>query len=53
MRFNTFILGTLFSVLSCSSMATDITGIWKNIDDNTGSSKAVLEIRKEANGTYT
>ncbi|MBK5647334.1 MAG: DUF2147 domain-containing protein, partial [Acinetobacter sp.] len=53
MRFNKFILGTLFSVLSCSSMAKDITGIWKNIDDKTGSSKAVLEIRKEANGTYT
>ena len=53
MRFNKFILGTLFSVLSCSSMAKDITGTWKNIDDKTGSSKAVLEIRKEANGTYT
>lgn len=34
-------------------MAQDITGIWKNIDDKTGSSKAVLEIRKESNGTYT
>ena len=53
MRFNKFILGTLFSVLSCSSMAKDISGIWKNIDDKTGSSKAVLEIRKESNGTFT
>lgn len=53
MRFKTFILGTLVSVLSCGSMAKDITGIWKNIDDKTGSSKAVLEIRKESNGTYT
>ena len=53
MRLNKFILGTLFSVLSCSSMAKDITGVWKNIDDKTGSSKAVLEIRKESNGTYT
>lgn len=34
-------------------MAKDITGIWKNIDDKTGSSKAVLEVRKESNGTYT
>ncbi|RKG38431.1 DUF2147 domain-containing protein [Acinetobacter rongchengensis] len=50
---NRFILGVLFSVLSCGSMAKDITGIWKNIDDKTGSSKAVLEVRKEANGTYT
>ncbi|WP_010113644.1 DUF2147 domain-containing protein [Acinetobacter sp. P8-3-8] len=50
---NRFILGVLFSVLSCGSMAKDITGIWKNIDDKTGSSKAVLEVRQEANGTYT
>ena len=50
---NRFILGVFFSVLSCGSMAKDITGIWKNIDDKTGSSKAVLEVRKEANGTYT
>ena len=50
---NRFILGVLFSVLSCGSMAKDITGIWKNIDDKTGSSKAVLEVRKESNGTYT
>lgn len=48
-----FILGVVFSVLSCGSMAKDITGIWKNIDDKTGSSKAVLEVRKESNGTYT
>ncbi len=46
---NRFILGVLFSVLSCGSMAKDITGIWKNIDDKTGSSKAVLEVRQEAN----
>ncbi|WP_089605795.1 DUF2147 domain-containing protein [Acinetobacter piscicola] len=50
---NRFILGVFFSVLSCGSMAKDITGIWKNIDDKTGSSKAVLEVRKESNGTYT
>ncbi|WP_299151115.1 DUF2147 domain-containing protein [uncultured Acinetobacter sp.] len=33
--------------------ANDITGLWKNIDDKTGSSKAVLEIRQESNGSYT
>jgi len=53
MRLDKFILGIFFSILSCCSFAKDITGIWKNIDDKTGSSKAVLEIRKESNGTYT
>lgn len=53
MRLNKFILSALFCSISFSSMAKDITGIWKNIDDKTGSSKAVLEIRKESNGTYT
>lgn len=53
MKLNQFILSALFCSISLSSMAKDITGIWKNIDDKTGSSKAVLEIRKESNGTYT
>lgn len=41
---------------TCSSFAfanDNITGLWKNIDDKTGSSKAILEIRQESNGTYT
>ena len=53
MKLNQFILSALFCSISLSSMAKDITGIWKNIDDKTGSSKAVLEIRKVSNGTYT
>jgi len=53
MRFNTFILGALFLIFSSNSTARDIIGVWKNIDDKTGSSKAVLEIRKDSNGTYT
>ena len=53
MRLNKFILSALFCSMSFSAMAKDITGVWKNIDDKTGSSKAVLEIRKESNGTYT
>lgn len=53
MRLNKLLFVGLFAVMSCNSMAKDITGIWKNIDDKTGSSKAILEIRKEANGTYT
>lgn len=43
----------VFSSLSSLAFAEDITGTWKNIDDKTGSSKAVLEIRQETNGTYT
>ena len=43
----------VFSSLSSLAFAQDITGTWKNIDDKTGSSKAILEIRQEANGTYT
>lgn len=48
------ILATLvFSSLSSLAFAEDITGMWKNIDDKTGSSKAILEMRQESNGTYT
>ncbi|CAB1209938.1 DUF2147 domain-containing protein [Acinetobacter bouvetii] len=43
----------VFSSLTSLAFANDITGMWKNIDDKTGSSKAILEIRQEANGTYT
>lgn len=43
----------LLSTSSSAVFAEDITGTWKNIDDKTGSSKAILEIRQESNGTYT
>ena len=43
----------LLSSFSSMLWADDITGLWKNIDDKTGSSKAVLEIRQESNGSYT
>ncbi|MGE8540390.1 DUF2147 domain-containing protein [Acinetobacter sp. ANC 3813] len=47
----------LISALMLSSFssllwANDITGLWRNIDDKTGSSKAILEIRQESNGAY-
>lgn len=32
---------------------SDITGLWHHMDDRLGTSKALVEIRKEANGTYT
>lgn len=51
---NIKILATLLLSTSSSAVfAEDITGTWKNIDDKTGSSKAILEIRQESNGTYT
>ena len=51
---NIKILATLLLSTSSSAVfAEDITGTWKNIDDKTGSSKAILEIRQENNGTYT
>ena len=41
------------TVIGRTAFAEDISGTWKNIDDKTGSSKAILEIRQESNGTYT
>lgn len=35
-----------------ATFAADITGLWQTIDDKTGTPKAHVEIRKEANGTY-
>ncbi|MCK7609016.1 DUF2147 domain-containing protein [Acinetobacter portensis] len=43
----------IFSAIGNIAFAKDISGMWKNIDDKTGSSKAILEIRKEKNGSYT
>ena len=42
----------ILSVMSSLSFAEDITGMWQSIDDKTGAPKALVEIRKEANGTY-
>lgn len=50
---NKAILAIILSTLSASLWAQDISGNWKNIDDKTGASKAVIEIRKESNGSYT
>ena len=50
-----FVLATslILSAIGSTVFAEDISGMWKNIDDKTGSSKAVLDIRKEKNGSYT
>src|SRR5690554_7379259 len=49
------ILLTAFTSLlfSTSAFANDLSGVWQQIDDKTGSAKAIIEIRKEANQTYT
>ena len=38
--------------MTTATFAADITGLWQTIDDKTGTPKAHVEIRKEANGTY-
>ncbi|MFI8035250.1 DUF2147 domain-containing protein [Acinetobacter sp. ABJ_C3_5] len=41
------------TMMSSFSFAQDITGLWQSIDDKTGAPKGIVEIRQEANGTYT
>ena len=46
-----FIFG---SMLTASPVfAKDITGIWQHIDDKSGNPQATIEIKKEANNTYS
>lgn len=47
----------IFAALSCVLAvslchAADITGVWRTVDDKTGFSKALIEIKKQPNGTY-
>lgn len=48
------ILFTIVSLL-CSTQifAQDISGMWRSVDDKTGASKAILEIRKNKDETFT
>ncbi|OTG63213.1 signal peptidase [Acinetobacter silvestris] len=39
--------------LSNSIFAQDLSGLWQQIDDKSGAPKAIIEIRKEANNTYS
>lgn len=47
-------LGLLFAgtLLAGTAFAQDLTGTWLQIDDKTGSSKAVIEIRQDSTGAY-
>ena len=42
-----------FSTVSYAAFAQDISGIWQQIDDKSGAPKAIIQIRKETNNTYT
>lgn len=47
------ILGAvLFAITTTSTLAQDITGTWRYIDDKTGEPKGLVKIEKQANGTY-
>lgn len=41
-----------FSLVSFAQ-AADISGTWRTIDDKTGFSKALIEIKQQPNGSYT
>jgi len=52
--YKNLLLVTLTSALfSAQVFAEDISGTWQQIDDKTGSAKALIKIEKEANNTYT
>ena len=43
----------LICLLSCATtQAADIEGIWRTIDDRTGFSKALVEVKKQPDGSY-
>lgn len=48
-----YTVALLAATFSAGVFAEDLSGTWRNIDDKTGSSKAILEIRQESNGSYT
>ena len=53
MERNSLLTALFVSIFSTTAMAQDIAGTWKNIDDKTGSSKAILNISQEKDGSYT
>lgn len=57
MKSITILIGILLASLSMPTLANalnskDITGVWNQIDDKTGTPKAIIEIRKEGD-SYT
>ena len=50
-----FLAGCVFSAMSALSISAEndpLVGKWKTVDDRTGYSRADVEIRKKADGTY-
>ncbi|WP_130802406.1 DUF2147 domain-containing protein [Acinetobacter ihumii] len=52
MRKLKLVAALMLSGFSSLVFAQDISGIWQNIDDKTGSPKGLIEIRQDANGAY-
>ncbi|RYY77989.1 MAG: DUF2147 domain-containing protein [Moraxellaceae bacterium] len=48
-----WLLGLVCVMTSVLSHASDIAGVWRTIDDRTGFSKALVEIKKQPDGSYT
>lgn len=53
MKKNIFLAGIAGLILSGNLFAADLTGIWQQIDDKTGSPKALIQISKDSNGTFS
>lgn len=53
MKFSKLALGVFSTLIGFGAYATDISGTWQQIDDQSGTPKAFIEIRKEINNTYT
>lgn len=53
MGFSKFFLAIPLALLSHTVFANDITGIWQQIDDRSGTPKAMIQIRQESNASYT
>lgn len=53
MKKNIFLAGVAGLILSGNLFAADLTGIWQQIDDKTGSPKALIQISKDSHGTFS
>ncbi|OTG67994.1 signal peptidase [Acinetobacter sp. ANC 4470] len=53
MKKNILIVTFASLFFSGNVLAQDLAGIWQQIDDKTGSPKAIIEIRKNSNNTFT
>ncbi|OTG75179.1 signal peptidase [Acinetobacter sp. ANC 4169] len=53
MKKNILLTALASLIFSGNVLAQDLSGTWQQIDDKTGSPKAIIEIRKDANDIYT